>query len=218
MFSGFLKCADCGRALHRKSSKNINYFYCRISKQSERTCQPRSIREDILTKVVLRSIQSQISLVEDLAQIIDRINRAPVTMRHSERLELALQKHMQEREKLIGISDSMYTDFKSGVISKEEYLRIKNDYANKLQKLQSTIEKIESERQLMSQGITSENSYFKDFQKHRNIESLTREMLVGLVDIISVHKDGSVEIQFNFQDQYMRVLEFIQSNEDVAAG
>jgi len=43
MFSGFLKCADCARALHRKSSKNITYYYCRTNKQAERVCKRRSI-------------------------------------------------------------------------------------------------------------------------------------------------------------------------------
>ncbi|MBE6830343.1 MAG: recombinase family protein [Ruminococcaceae bacterium] len=217
LFAGFLKCADCGRALHRKSCKGHVYYYCRISKQAGRVCQPRSIREDVLSRAVLCTIQTQIALVGDLRQVIDEINRAPVVVNQSERLETALKKREQELSRLVGISDSLYADWKAGDLTKEEYLRMKTDYTDKIGQLRAAIGKIEEERQLMSKGVTAENSYFTEFQKYRNITKLNREILVDLIDMISVHRDGSVEIRLNFADQYQRIAEFVESNRQAAA-
>lgn len=213
LFSGFLKCADCGRALHRRSNTKFSYYYCRTSQQSARVCEPRSIREDLLNDVVLSAVQMQISLIEDMEQMIDKINHAPVIMKQSDRLDSDLEKKRTELMKTRRISDLLYTDWRSGDISRDEHLRIKSDYVTKIEQLESAIQKIESERQFMSQGVTSENTYFKGFLQHKNLTELTREVLVALVDSIAVHEDGSVEINFSFQDQFQRINEFIENNQ-----
>ncbi|HCC34863.1 MAG TPA: recombinase [Ruminococcaceae bacterium] len=213
LFSGFLRCSDCGRALHRKSSKGNIYYYCRISKQAQKICMPRSIVGTKLAKAVLAALQIQVSLVEDLGQVIDKINRAPACVNQAARLDASRKKQEQELLRLIGISDSLYTDWKSEVISKDEYLRIKTEYKSRIEQLSTAIEKIQSERQLMSQGINRGSSYFKDFQRRRNIVSLNHEILVDLVDVITVHRDGTVGIEFNFPDPHRRILEFIESKQ-----
>lgn len=213
LFSGFLKCVDCGRALHRRSNTKFSYYYCRTSQQSARVCEPRSIREDLLNDVVLLAVQMQISLIEDMEQMIDKINHAPVIINQSDRLNSDLEKKRTELVKTKRISDLLYTDWRSGDISRDEYLRIKSDYVTKIEQLELAIQKIESERQFMSQGVTSENSYFKGFLQHKNLTELTREVLVALVDSIAVHEDGSVEINFSFQDQFQRINEFIENNQ-----
>ena len=52
------------------------------------------------------------------------------------------------------------------------------------------------------------------FLKYRNIESLSRALLVDLVNVIYIHEDGTVEIEFNFADQYRRIVEFIENNKN----
>lgn len=209
LFSGFLKCGDCGRALHRKSSKGHTYYYCRFGKHDHQIYRSHSIREDTLKQIVLSILQSQISLIEDLSQIIDKINRAPTIQNHTERLNTTFNKQKQELIKLTSISDSLYTDWKSGILSKEEYLRMKVNYENKIQHLVEVLEKIHTERQLMLQGITTENLYFANFRKYGNITVLNHEVLVDFIDVISLYPDGSLEIKFNFTDQFQRIIEYI---------
>ena len=218
LFAGFLKCADCGRALHRKSSKGRVYYYCRVGGQAGHVCQSRSIREDVLTKVVLCTIQAQISLVGDLQQVIDKINRAPTAGNPSERLETALKRQEQERSRLIGISDSLYADWKAGDLTKEEYLRLKADYTEKIERLQTAMDRIQEELRRSLTGAMAENSCFTEFQRHRNFIRPNREMLVDFVDMISIHRDGSVEIRFLFADPYHRMTEEIESGCPSAKG
>jgi len=212
MFAGFLKCADCGRALHRRTSKNITYYYCRVGKHLENLCKQRSIREDVLAKTILKVLQAQISLVEDIENVINKVNASPVTVKRSERLSSALAKNEKELEKLNYITDSLYTDWKSEIITKDEYLRMKSDCIAKKETLLSSIEKLKEELRITEQGVTVENAYFKAFLKHRNITSLNRELLVDLIDVVSLHDDGTVEIKLNFDDQYKRIIEFLENN------
>jgi len=213
LFSGFVRCADCGRSLHRKTSKNFVYYFCRTPQLSENACTKRTIREDVLEKAVLQALQVQLALVDDLALVIDRINKSPRINNQSNRLSAMLKHHEEEHAHLTKISDSLYMDWKNGDITKEEYLRMKADVTGRLDELGKAIEKVRDDCNVVAAGITSENPYFLEFQKHRNIQSLKRDMLVDLVDSILLYENGELKIRFNFADQYQRILDFVENNE-----
>jgi len=212
LFSGFLHCHDCGRALHRKMSKGHAYYYCRISKEAGDVCTRHSIREKKLEEAVLYAIRAQIGLVENLAHVIDSINKAPGAENRSFRLETLLKTHESELSRLISICDSLYTDWKDGEITKEEYHRMKGDYIRRQVEMQSTITNVRAEIAEIEKGIKSSNPYFEEFVRYRNIKTLTKAVLVNLVDTIFIHEDKSITIRFNFTDQYQRILDFIEVN------
>lgn len=213
LFAGYLKCADCGRALHRKSGKGHIYYYCRLSKQGGGKCAVRSsIREDKLTQTVLTVIQSQIRFVEDMEALIAKINAAPTADTSANKLESTLEKREQELKKLTNISDSLYGDYKSELITKDEYIRLKADYSGKIEALRAATEKLRNELNALTDGQTTEISLFTEFQKYRNIASLNRELIVDLIDAILLPPDGTLEIRFNYSDQYQRVIEFLENN------
>jgi len=189
------------------------YYYCRTKQLAEHACVKRSIRLDELENTVLSAIQLQIKLVDDLAQTIDKINAAPKVNNQSNRLLALLKHHEEELARTKKISDSLYVDWKSGDITREEYLRMKAEFTNKLEQIEQAIDKIQDDCNVIATGITSESTYFKEFQKYRNIKSLKRDILVSLVDKIIVHEGGEIRIRFNFTDQYQRILDFIENNE-----
>ena len=62
LFSGFLKCADCGRAITRCVGKNNNVYYsCSTYKNRSRTaCTMHSIKHERLEAAVLFAVQHQV--------------------------------------------------------------------------------------------------------------------------------------------------------------
>ncbi len=72
--------------------------------------------------------------------------------------------------------------------------------------------KLEEESQDFARGVTSSNPYFDAFLKHRNIQTLDRGIVVDLVQAIHIHEGGDMTIDFNFADQYRRIVEFIENN------
>lgn len=213
LFSGFVRCADCGRSLHRKKSKNLVYYFCRTSQLAEHACTKRTIREDALEDAVLQALRVQIAMVDDIMVVIDQINKAPRINNQSNRLSAMLKHHEEEYARLTKINDSLYMDWKNGDITREEYLRMKADISTRLEEVGKSIDKIREDCDVIASGITSENPYFLEFQKHRNIQSLKRDMLVDLVDTILLCENGELKIRFNFADQYGRILDFIENNE-----
>lgn len=214
LFSGFIRCADCGKSMVRHTSRNLVYYQCRTYQDKSRDkCAKHSIRLDILEKAVLAAVQKQIELVDSLAEMIDEINRAPVVHTESLRLNALLEQRTRELEKATKVLDDLYMDWKSGDITRDQYRRMKVRFEEQSQQLQETIAHIQGECEILAQGIDTENPYLTAFLKHRNIDSLSRGLLVELVNAIYVHEDKSIEIEFNYADQYRRIAEYIENNQ-----
>jgi len=210
-FSGFLRCADCGRAMGRRTAKNLVYYACKTN-TTQGLCTRHSIRHDKLEKIVLEAIQKQVALIDDMAQLIDDINNAPVVRTISKRLTASLKLRRQELEKITGLRTGLYMDWKNGDISRDEYHNMKREFEEKEQQLKQDIANLEEENQDMAQGVTSSNPYFDAFLKHKNIQSLDRGIITELIKVIHVHEGGDLTIDFNFADQHRRIIEFIENN------
>ena len=210
-FSGLLRCADCKKAMTRKSAKNIVYYSCSTySRKLKKACTKHTIREDILEKAVLTAIQKQIALVDNLTEIIDEINNAPVIHRESKRINKLLDLKQKELDKLNSLIDNLYMDWRTNEITKTEYKRIKSKFEVQIEQIKEVIANLEKEKAELSTGISVNEPYLQTFLKHKNIDHLERGILVELIDNIYVHEGGGLTIEFNFEDQHKRMLEYIQ--------
>jgi hypothetical protein len=218
LFSGFLRCADCDKALQRKAAKEFVYYACRTYTEKSKTkCTKHSIRVDLLEKAVLAAIQAQILLVDSLVDLVDEINEAPVVDTQSKRIEKMLGDKRRELEKARSVSDSLYVDWKSGEITREDYRRMKAKFEEQIEQLTSAIINLEGEQRFMNAGVNSENAIFTQFRKYRNVQQLDRNILIALVDTIYVHENKEITIIFRFADELERILEFVEQNSPEAA-
>lgn len=62
----------------------------------------------------------------------------------------------------------------------------------------------------LENGIESDDPYLMSFLKYRNIQSLNRGILVELVKTVWVHKNGEITVDFNFADEFQRILDYIE--------
>lgn len=214
LFSGFLKCADCKKAMTRRASKGIVYYNCTTYKRkSKDKCTIHTMRLDVLTKAVLAAVQTQIALIENLSEVIDEINKAPIVENKSVRLETLLKLRTQDLEKAENIVTNLYIDWKNGDINREQYRKMKEQFESQAKQLKETIAHIQEEIEVMGQGIKSDNPYLKHFLKCKNIDSLTQEILTQLIEVIYIHEGGDLTIKFRFEDQYKRIVDFINNNQ-----
>lgn len=97
---------------------------CR-SYTDKKICSKHSIQARQVGKRGVGTLQMQIALVDRLAEEIERINNAPVINRESKRLSHSLKQAEKQLKQYNDASDSLYLDWKSGEITKEEYRRLK---------------------------------------------------------------------------------------------
>ena len=214
LFSGFLKCADCGRAITRSVGNNNNVYYaCSTYKNRSRTaCTMHSIKHNRLEAAVLFAVQQQIHLAVSYSEMIARINTAPVKKSQSIRLEELIAAKERELAKISRYKQSLYQDWKDGEITQQDYRDMKADYERQTIALTDVLTRLNAERAELANGVKSEHPALVAFTKHQNIDQLSRELLVELIDHIKVYENGNISVRFKFADEFRRIAEYIEIN------
>ena len=213
LFSGFLRCADCGKAVTRsQSGKNVYYSCSTYKKRSRTACTMHSIKHNRLEAAVLFAIQYQVSTAVSYSEIVARINAAPLKKSQSHRLNDQIAAKEKELTKITRYKQSLYQDWKDGEISQQEYREMKTDYERQAAGLSDLLARLTAERKQLSNGVDQQHPALVAFAKYQNIEKLTREILIELVDHIKVYENGNISVHFKFADEFRRIAEYIEIN------
>ena len=213
LFSGFLRCADCGKAVTRsQSGKNVYYSCSTYKKRSRTACSMHSIKHNRLEAAVLFAIQYQVSTAVSYSEIVARINTAPLKKSQSHRLNDQIAAKEKELTKITRYKQSLYQDWKDGEISQQEYREMKADYERQAAELSDLLARLTAERKQLSNGVDQQHPALVAFAKYQNIEKLTREILIELVDHIKVYENGNISVHFKFADEFRRIAEYIEIN------
>ena len=219
LFSGFVRCADCLRAMNKKTNSHpygtYHYYRCGTSRKMKKSsCTNHTIRIDKMELAVLASIQGMIDSAVEMDKLIKRINSSPVKKKESSHICSAIDTHTAELEKLKGMIIDLYPDWKSGIISKEEYFTLKEQLTEKTTSLEKALENLKRTNEEFKNGITEDNDFISHFKKYGKVDTLTRAMVVELIDKIYVHEGGRITISFKFTDAYEKALEYIELNKE----
>ena len=219
LFSGFVRCADCLRAMNKKTNSHpygtYHYYRCGTSRKMKKSsCTNHTIRIDKMELAVLASIQGMIDSAVEMDKLIKRINSSPVKKKESSHICSAIDTHTAELEKLKGMIIDLYPDWKNGIISKEEYFTLKEQLTEKTASLEKALENLKRTNEEFKNGITEDNDFISHFKKYGKIDTLTRAMVVELIDKIYVHEGGRITISFKFTDAYEKALEYIELNKE----
>ena len=213
MFSGFLRCADCGKAITRsQSGKNIYYACSTYKNRSRLACSMHSIKHNRLEAAVLFAIQQQVHLAVSYSELVARINSAPIKKSQSFRLDDLIAAKERELAKVTRYKQSLYQDWKDGEITQQEYRTMKADYEQQAGRLTDILERLTAERAELANGVDKEHPALVAFMKFENIDSLSREILIELIDHIKVYENGNISVRFKFADELRRIAEYIEIN------
>lgn len=204
LFSGFLRCADCKKAMGRRTAKGNVYYACRTNTvQGE--CSRHSIRHDKLEKAVLKAIQIQIEFMEDIQNIIIQIEKTEKSLGKEKRLQDAIKNKNLELKKVSKIKSELYMDWKNGDISREEYHEMKKSFEIKVNLIQKDIKDLEKENSKINTE-TQLNSEVESFIKYKNITRLSRGVIATLIKSIYIHEGGKITIEFKVNDIFRQIL------------
>ena len=216
LFSGFLRCADCGKSITRsQSGKNVYYACSTYKYRSRAACSMHSIKHERLEAAVLFAVRQQVHLAVSYSEILARINSAPVKKSQSFRLDDLIAAKEKELAKITRYKQSLYQDWKDGEITQQDYRTMKADYERQVSTLSDVLERLTAERAELANGVDSEHPALVAFKKHQNIETLNREILIDLVNYIKIYENGNISVKFKFADEFRRIAEYIETSRKV---
>ena len=208
IFAGLLKCSQCNRCMNKKTYHNPNktyvYYKCATrSRMKASACQSHTIRKDKLYDAVLLTLQklAEIFLEED--SIRKKLASADNGNSPRENLSERLRSLKEKREREMNLSLELYPDFKSGIISKEEYLALKEKISKNTKRLEEEIKETEK---AIEENENSREKFSDAIKKYTSVTELSRPLLLELIDEIIIFPQGQIEIKFKFRDAYRDAL------------
>lgn len=207
MWAGILKCADCGRAMHKKYCKNksgvvYEYYICgTYRKKSNKLCTKHTIRVENLEKCVLETVKLHIELfinTEEILKQFDQLNTERLVDKNTENIKENKEK---EIEKIDNFKKGLYEDWKSGYITKEEYLEYKEKYEHDIEKLKEIILNLNIQQKRRKEIINKNNEWIENLKLNKNITKLDRDIILELIDFIEIYEGKKIKIHFKFMKE-----------------
>ena len=211
--SGFVKCADCGQNMVRKSynsdGKAYSYFIC-STRKAGKGCSTHSISEEKLTDVVLQMVSKQIDSVCEMEKMLDIVDSLPEKQANVFNYDAQVVRLKEEIERNKSFKLKLYENLQEGLIGQDEYFLFKKSYAVKIAEAEAAIRAIEDEREQAVSRNRDSLSWMETFKKYRNITSVNRSMVVDLIRQVNVFEGGRAEVVFRYADEAEKVVRMLE--------
>lgn len=221
IFSGLLRCGDCGqnmvRRVVKKKGKQYCYYHCSTYKNKE-GCTSHNISDVKLQKVVLEAIRNQIALLVQADTIMAQIENIPQQQFGVKLLDSQIRTLNAEVQKYKDLRNNLYQDMVDGIITREEYRDIKQTFTRKMERAEESIRELETKKRRLLSNEMRMQKWVEEFKNCRNIESLDRKVTVMLIERIVVYSSDRIEIHFNHADEMTELISYAFASKDVMQG
>lgn len=209
-----LVCADCGARLklHRSISRNKDKVYFTFNcptygEHGTTGCTSRTKRKADLDETVFASIRTQMDLFIDTAQIIQSLSAKKQKMKKAPAGKNQIAGLQLKIKNLRSAIATLYVDRKDGLLTDEEYRMQKEKYQSEITRLEADLSQLNRDEVKTGKQLVQTKRWAAIVQKYSTADQLSEELLNACVERIRVHADGSLEITFNYMDEFVELLE-----------
>lgn len=190
-FKGLLKCAHCGRALTRCSSKTP-YYYC-ITRRAlpGSSCAGVHIGEKELEDSLLEAVRIQVRLAQASG------TARPGAPTEESILQEKLQKCGKAADRCKVKQAAAFEDYAEGRISRQEYLSRKREISGQMEGWNREYIDI-SDR--LAEAAKYKDQGTCDLSRYALVNELTREVLAELVKEVRIVGNDEIEIVWSFRE------------------
>ncbi len=210
LFAGLLFCGDCReqmvrRVVRYKGTGKV-YYICSTKNRGD-GCSRHSIKEETLKNIVEDTVKRYANTFLEGKRLLNRA-RAQGTGNFSEVsvYDRELRRLKAEQDRYHSLCDGLYDDLREGVVTKEEFERLRDGFEKKAAELREAQKKQENLiREMFRKGVLSEGK-LKAFQACAELKEIDRHTLSSLVKRIYVYEGRRIEMEYYFVDPYQAML------------
>ena len=213
LFSGKVFCADCGSPMVRKVShyqdREYTYFICGGNKADKHVCSSHMIREDMVYHTVLAVIQAQIAVAMDMSAALRQVDSLAWENRELERIKSKrdFQEEIADKNRRLKVGAD--DDFKNGFISREDYKTFTEQFDRQIREAMEAIAQLDRERNSIMGGLAKQQGWLAQFTQYENIQELSRNSVVALVDHIEIRESKDIDVRLLHSDHFASIVAFL---------
>ncbi|MCD8016538.1 MAG: recombinase family protein [Oscillospiraceae bacterium] len=213
IYGAKLVCADCGARikLHRSFStkKDKAYFTFNCLTYGEHGtagCSSRAKRKADLDEAVFQSIRAQMNVFMDTANIIKSLlaeKQAANKGAARKKTKASLNNRIKS---LCSAISTLYIDMKDCLLTDEEYLMQKEKYQAQIAELERALGEMNRDETDTEENLIGTKKWAVIVAEYSEATELSEGMLKACVEMIKVCADGSLEITFNYMQEFKELL------------
>ena len=195
MFSGIVRCADCGEKLYYCTSKNFearqDHFVCSTSRlKGKEVCPTHFIRAVVLEQGVLAHMRMTIACV---AKHEEQFRKAMGMKQKAEaKRELtAKRRQLTQAERRIEELDRLfkriYEDNANGKLSDSRFQMLSGDYEQEQEELREKLLRLNEEITKQEEQAENTDRFINKVRKYLDLDELTPTVLNDMVKAVYVH-------------------------------
>lgn len=197
LFYQKIYCGHCGCRLkhevHTRHSQIHAVYYCPHARPSGGgTCNLHSIKDEFLKEQVLRPLQVQVQLILD--------KQVPLPKSDKEKLQSRLRAISRLLEQNKGKVPRLYEEFRTGNISREQFVKQKDAISSSNNELDS--ERSEIEEKLHTIESAQKKNESESLLEITRLKTLTQNAVDLFVSKIVVNSPDSIEITWKSKDLF----------------
>lgn len=211
-YVGMLFCGKCKTVMRKRylaSHDRYDGYMCGFhQKMGQNYCELNHITFEKLDELVVFAINQQLKQMRsDLKNLEFHLEQQKPEMDSKiARLEAKMERNTRYRKKA-------YEQFMDDVLSKEEYLELKQMYENENKQYQKELQKLKNTEQEQMAAVKDTEKWLENFSRRKlTVKHLTREVLVELIDRIYVYPNQKIDIYFKFASEDGSVEKIIQKD------
>ena len=201
MFSGLVRCADCGAKLYFCTCNTYkddtqDHFVCSNYKSNTGSCQIHFIREVTLYKRVLECVQRTLTYVrayrDDFIQDMltqDKASRKAELAQKRKALSGA-QKRMEELDKII---QRLYEDSVFGKLSDERFQKLSAQYEAEQKEIKTLASVLEGEIEDDAKQAVDVERFLNLAERYSELQELDAATVNELIDRIVIHNPERID-------------------------
>lgn len=214
LFSGFLRCGDCGQNMVKRSTtkngKQYFYYHCSTYKNGD-GCFSHLISEKTVQEVVLDAVQRQIAVLADAEKIIQNSGTGNYKKTELHSLEQQLSVLHEEIERYKDLKTHLYQDMQDNIATREEYHEYNQRFTEKMHNAENALCELGKKKDKVFSEGKREHPWLEEFKHYQNITQLDRKAVVTLIDRIIVYRKDCLEIRFKYADEIHEMVTIAQN-------
>ena len=209
IFSGFLKCGECGRSLSKKyqyskqkdkANTRAAYYVCSgYTRYGKKMCTPHKINYEELEHILITDIHTIIINIEDMQSLVESQKHEKPQI--ADTIQVQKEHLKKELSKVSKLKKGIYEDYKEELLTKEEYVSYKQAYQGREETLLHQLERLTSRQEKKAEQEIFDSPWIKRLIRLKEIEELDRDILVEMIDSIIVYEEKKVKIVYNFSGE-----------------
>jgi len=203
---GRVFCGCCGKNLHRQKSHGRYFYRCITNDRLGKNTCPGDIRylkEAELFDTILTVIRQKAGAVMGGGLYLKRQDSKIAAKKAA--VEREISQLRGETEKNQALLKGLYENFVTGILTRAEYLELKEDYSGRVQAAMEWVRELQARQSELEALVKDCASLADKLAAAEKDKALTARLVEQVIERVTVSGPGDVAIQFRFEDSFIRL-------------